>query len=231
MRINRFLLSTGLLAFASGALTQTAMAQLSQKSKSSANTEAQYEVGGGFGESFYQSKSLTSTTATGDAGFNNGIAISAWIGNNMYKKLSGEFHYDYQMNDLKLSSGGTNVTFGGKSHGFHYDVLYHFTDTKAKVRPYVLAGGGFKLYQGTGTESAYQALNKFAVLTNTSELKPMVTFGGGVKFALSSHISLRLEVRDNMSPFISKIILPVNGASPSGWMNNFVPLIGISYVF
>jgi len=207
---------------------QTAMAQLSKKVS---NAEPKFEVGGGIGESFYQSKSLTSSVTSGDAGFNNGLAASFWIGNNMYNKLSGEFHYDYQMNDLKLSSGGTNVTFGGKSHAFHYDLLYHFTKRTAKVRPYVLAGGGFKFFQATGTESAYQALNKLAILTKTNETKPMVTFGGGVKFALSQHINLRLEVRDNMTPFTNKIILPVNGASASGWLNNFVPLIGISFVF
>jgi opacity protein-like surface antigen len=219
---------TALLAMIPGVLMQTAMAQLSKKVS---NAEPKFEVGGGIGGSFYQSKSLTSSVTSGDAGFENGYTGSFWIGNNMYNKLSGEFHYDYQMNDLKLSAGGTNVTFGGKSHAFHYDLLYHFTKRTAKVRPYVLAGGGLKLYQGTGTETAFQALNKLAILTKTSESKPFVTFGGGLKFAVSQHISLRLEVRDNMTPFTKKIILPVNGASASGWLNNFVPLIGISFIF
>lgn len=212
----------------SGALVQTAMAQLSKKAN---KAEPAFEIGGGVGGSFYQSKSLKSSVASGDVGFQNGLTGSFWIGNNMYNKLSGEFHYDYQMNDLKLSSGGTNVTFGGKSHAFHYDLLYHFTKRSAKVRPYVLAGGGFKFFQGTGKESAFQALNKIAILTNTSESKPFVTFGGGLKFSLSQHINVRLEVRDNMTSFTRKIILPVNGANPSGWLNNFVPLIGIGFVF
>ena len=228
MRITRFLLLTALLALIPGVLAQTTTAQ---SKKRASNSEANFEVGGGIAESCYQSKSLTSSVTSGDAGFNNGLGGSIWIGNNMYNKLSGEFHYDYQMNDLKLTSGGTNVTFGGKSHAFHYDLLYHFTKRSAKVRPYVLAGGGFKLYQGTGTESAFQVLSKLAILTKTNEMKPMVTFGGGLKFALSQHVNLRLEVRDNMTQFPTRIILPVNGANPSGWLNNFVPLIGISFVF
>ena len=228
MRITRFLLSAALLTVMSGVSTQTAMAQLSKRVS---NEDPKFEIGGAVGFSFYQSKNVTSASTTGTAGFDNGLAGNVWIGNNMYNKLSGEFHYDYEMNDLKLSSGGTNVTFSGKSHAFHYDVLYHFSKRNAKVRPYVLAGGGFKLYQGTGTESAFQALNKFAILTKTTESKPMVTFGGGVKFALSQHINLRLEVRDNMTAFTSKLILPVNGASTPGWLNNFVPLVGISFVF
>ena len=228
MRITRFLLLTALLALIPGVLAQTTTAQ---SKKRASNSEASFEVGGGIAESFYQSKSLTSSVTSGDAGFNNGLAGSIWIGNNMYNKLSGEFHYDYQMNDLKLTSGGTNVTFGGKSHAFHYDLLYHFTKRSAKVRPYVLAGGGFKLYQGIGTESAFQVLSKLAILTKTNEMKPMVTFGGGLKFALSQHVNLRLEVRDNMTQFPTRIILSVNGANPSGWLNNFVPLIGISFVF
>src|SRR6267143_2167990 len=104
MRITRFLLSTALLAMIPGVLTQTAMAQLSKRAS---NSEAKYEIGGGIGGSFYQSKSLTSSVTRGDAGFENGYTGGFWIGNNMYPKLSGEFHYDYQMNDLKLSSGGT----------------------------------------------------------------------------------------------------------------------------
>jgi hypothetical protein len=217
-----------LLAMIPGVLTQNATAQLSKRVSDS---EPKFEIGGGVGESFYQSKSLASSVTSGDAGFNNGLSGSLWIGNNMYEKLSGEFHYDYQMNDLKLSAGGTNVTFGGKSHAFHYDLLYHFTRRSAKVRPYLLVGGGFKLYQGTGTESAFQALSRLAILTKTNEMKPMVTFGGGIKLALAQHVSLRLEVRDNMTQFPTKVILPVNGANPSGWLNNFVPLIGISFVF
>ena len=57
MRITRFLLSTALLAFIPGVLMQTAMAQLSRKAS---NAEPKFEVGGGIGESFYQSKSLKS---------------------------------------------------------------------------------------------------------------------------------------------------------------------------
>ena len=214
----------------SGVSSQTAMAQLSKRAKSSSE-DPKFEVGGAVGFSFYESKNLTSATATGTAGFEKGLAGNVWIGNNMYNKLSGEFHYDYEMNDLKLSSGGTNVKFSGNSHAFHYDLLYHFTKRTAKVRPYVLAGGGFKLYQGTGTESAFQALSKLAILTKTTEFKPMVTVGGGIKFALSQHINLRLEVRDNITAFTNKLILPVNGASTPGFLNNFVPLVGISFVF
>lgn len=228
MRITRFLLSTAFLAVIPGVLIQTAMAQLNRRVS---NSDPKFEIGGGVGESFYQSKSLTSAVTSGDAGFNNGLSGSFWIGNNMYNKVSGEFHYDYQRNDLNLSAGAANVTFGGKSHAFHYDLLFHFTGRAAKVRPYLLAGGGFKLYQGTGTESAFQVLSKLAILTKTKEMKPMVTFGGGLKFTLSQHVNLRMEVRDNMTPFPTKIILPVNGAHSSGWLNNFVPLIGISFVF
>jgi hypothetical protein len=57
----------------------------------------------------------------------------------------------------------------------------------------------------------------------------MATFGGGVNFKLSSHVSLRAEVRDYLTPFPKELITPAPGAKIGSFLNNIVPMVTISY--
>ncbi len=59
----------------------------------------------------------------------------------------------------------------------------------------------------------------------------MVTFGGGVKYALSPRLSLRVEVRDFLTTFPAKVIAAAPGAHLSGWLHDLVPMIGITFTF
>ena len=189
-----------------------------------------FEIGGGAGGSFYQAKTIRSGNASAKASFENFISASAWLGHDMYQKIGGEVHYDYAQNEMKLASGATTAKFGGRSHAIHYDVMFYGTKRAANVRPYFFAGGGFKLFQGTGTPTAFQGLNSVAVLTEADELKPMVSFGGGVKFRVHKRAWLRAEFRDNLSQFPTKVITPIDG-SDQGWLHNFLILFGISCIF
>ncbi|MBL8223281.1 MAG: hypothetical protein JNL62_28865, partial [Bryobacterales bacterium] len=56
-------------------------------------------------------------------------------------------------------------------------------------------------------------------------------FGAGVKIKVGEKSSLRVEVKDYVSPIPTKIITPNRGAELSGWIHNFVPMVGISYIF
>jgi hypothetical protein len=149
----------------------------------------------------------------------------------MYPKISGEIRYDFLRNDMKLEGSGSKATFGSDSHAVHYDGLFHFTDTTSKVRPFVLAGGGMKLFRGTGAERAFQPLSQIAVLTHTTELTGLLTFGVGLKMQLSDRVSLRLEFRDNLTRFPKKLIAPNRGTGGEGWLNNFAPTGGVSLLF
>ncbi len=86
-------------------------------------------------------------------------------------------------------------------------------------------------FRGVGTESSYQALSNFALLTKTSQWTPVATFGGGVKYAISHRVLLRVEIRDYFSRFPTQVIAPAPGAHLSGWLNDLVPMAGITYVF
>lgn len=195
------------------------------------SSEPRYEFGGGVVGSFYDKKSFTSTGGNADAGFDTGYGASVWVGHHMYPKISGEIRYDFMKNDMVLEGSGAKATFGAESHAIHYDVHFHLTSTGSKVRPFVLVGGGMKMFRGTGEERSFQPLSQIAVLTRTSEITGLVTFGVGVKMQLTDRVLLRIEFRDNMTPFPKKVIAPNRGTGGDGWINNFAPTAGVSVLF
>jgi hypothetical protein len=191
----------------------------------------EWELGahGGFG--FSKNPGVTSTAGVGTAGLKQGPAAGVFAGNNMYERVSGEFHYVYRSSNLRATGAGQEAGFGGDSHIAHYDLLYHTADRDARIRPFVAGGAGLRYYRGTGTESAFQPAARFALLTKTQELKPLVSVGGGVKVAVSDSTYLRLEVRDYVTPFPREVIAPAPGAKLKGWLHDFVPMVGFGVRF
>src|SRR5690349_14224143 len=167
-----------------------------------------FEFGVAGGGSFYNSRQITNSRGNADAGFNNGWAASVNIGNNMYSHLGGEIRYTYLNNEAQLSGGGGKATFSSVGHAVHYDFLLHATDLESNVRPYVAVGGGVKWFSGTGNEVAAQPLSNVALLTKTTEVKGLLSVGGGVKFRLTNRVLLRLDVHDYITPFPTKVITP-----------------------
>jgi hypothetical protein len=185
-------------------------------------------LGGG---GFYTNGSVSSPAGDGDVGFKSGLAVGALIGNNMYKFLGGELRYEYRPGDLKVKSGGTEATFNGESHVMHYDFLFHFTPTGSHIRPFVAAGGGVKVYRGTGTPTLTQPLSRLALLTNTYQTSGLGSVGAGVKIISSKRIGLRVEVHDFITPFPKQVIAPAPGAKITGFLNDFVVMGGVSFFF
>lgn len=187
--------------------------------------------------SFYTDKSVTGRTvgtavAQGVAGLDKGWGASVYIGQNVGNVFGGEFRYDYIKNDLQLTSGSTKVKFGAQAHAVHYDILLHFAPRSSRVRPFVVAGGGLKGFQGTGTETAVQPLANLAYLTRTNQWKPMFTFGAGVKVNLSKSTQFRAEFRDQVSQFPTDVIALAPGASGiGGWIHNYAFLVGLAVLF
>src|SRR5713101_3671048 len=140
-----------------------------------------WELGVLGGGGFYNTASVTSPTGQGDVGFKNAVAAGAYLGSNMYKFLGGELRYEYLPGDLKVSSGGTQATFTGEAHAIHYDFLFHFAPTEAKIRPFGAGGGGVKVYRGTSAATVTQPLQRLALLTNTHETKGLGSVGVGIK--------------------------------------------------
>lgn len=190
---------------------------------------AQWRIGGGGGYGFTTNGTVKTNAGSADAGLKPGPAGTAFVGQDLLPHLGGEIRYTIQFTDLKLKSGGTEFTFGGRTHAISYDLLIYGTRRKSEWRPYALVGGGAKIYEGTGFERAIQPLSQFAILTKTRDIEGMFTFGGGLEWKLSDRVFMRADVRDYVSPVPTKVIFPVGRLS--GWLHNIVPALQIGVGF
>jgi len=198
---------------------------------SSLATHAQQrEFGMLAGGSFLNGLPLHGVSAV-TAGFAPGPTAGALIGHDLYSRWSGEIRYLFEIQDARLRSPGAAATFGSQSHAIHYAILYHARARQARWRPYIEVGGGAKIFRGTGTEVAYRPLMQYAYLTRTQELKPMVVFGGGIKLRLSPRLQARIDFLDYLTRFPQKVIAPAPGVGLNGWLHNFVPTVGIGWMF
>jgi hypothetical protein len=190
-----------------------------------------WEVGGLAGGGFSNGLSVSNAFGSATTGLATGVGFGALLGQNLYPRLSGELRYTYQFNDLRLTGSSESATFKGVIQSLHYDILVHARRSRARVQPFVAGGGGVRVFRGVGTESPYQPLSSFALLTKTNQWSPMVTFGGGIKYAFSPRVLLRAEVRDYFTQFPTKVIAPAPGAHLSGWLHDIVPMVGVTFVF
>ena len=190
-----------------------------------------WEIGGAAGGAFYTSQQVTGATANANATLANGLTASAWLGNDSGRLLGGELRYDFGNSDLKLSSGGQSVQFSAQTHAVHYDFLLHFSPRGSRLRPFVAAGGGVKLYEGTGQQVMYQPLENIAVLTHTTDTVALVSLGAGVKFAVTPSVMIRVDFHDYLNPFPNQVIVPATGAKGGSWLQDFVPEAGLAWTF
>jgi hypothetical protein len=190
-----------------------------------------WELGAGVGGSTYLSHDVKNGGATAQAGLETNVAASVWLDENSQGRWGGEARYDYERGDLKLISGNTKAAFGAESHAMHYDFLVQSGGRESRARIFVAGGGGVKIYRGTGAEQPFQPLSQFALLTKTTDLRPLVSVGAGVKWQISHAVQIRLEVHDYVTPFPKEVITPNLNSSVSGWLHNLVPMGGISYTF
>ena len=188
----------------------------------------QWEVGGTGGAAFLPGVKIASPLGAATTGFQTGIAAGAFVSQNLYPHISGEIHYGFLQSNLKLQSGGTQVTFAGMSHVVHYDLILHTNKKDSRSQYFVAFGGGMRIFTGTGKEAAYQPLSQFAYLTRTQELKPLASVGAGIKYKLSPRVVLRTEFRDYITPFPKTVIAPAPNSKIGSILHTFVPMVGIS---
>jgi hypothetical protein len=194
-------------------------------------TGQQWEFGGSAGYGLFRDVKVTAGAASGSAGFASGVAFGALLGNQMSRWVGGETRYTFRRDDLRVSSGSAQATMRAQSHALHYDVLVHGASKESPVRPFLAAGAGVKFYRGTGAETAFQPLTNLVVLTRTREAQPLISLGGGVKISMSGRALLRLDVRDYLTPIPSSLLAVPPNSRISGWMHDFVFLVGVSTVF
>jgi hypothetical protein len=190
-----------------------------------------WEVGGTAGYGLYHNVTVTNGTASGSAGFDSGVAFGGLLGNEINRLVGGEVRYTYRSDDLQVSSGSTKAKAAAQSHAVHYDVLIHAASKESPVRPFLAVGAGMKLYRGTGAEPAFQPLSNLVVLSHTNEAQPLISVGGGVKFSMSRRSLFRVDFRDYLTPVPTSLLATPPGSRLSGWMHDFVFLVGVSATF
>ncbi|MBZ5617569.1 MAG: hypothetical protein LAQ69_02370 [Acidobacteriia bacterium] len=191
----------------------------------------QHEIGILGGGGFLNSTPVEGAAASVTASFSPGPVAGVLIGHDLYSHWSGEIRYLFEERDARLQSSGTRAGFSGQAHVLDYELVLHARPRMDRVRPYVAAGGGIKVFRGTGAEMAYRPLMEYAYLTRTQELKPMLTVGGGLKLRLGERILARLDFRDQITRFPRRIIAPAPGMTLGGWLHDFVPTVGLSWMF
>jgi hypothetical protein len=153
------------------------------------------------------------------------------FGEERFRYLGGEFRWLIRFGGPELQSNGITVTTPGHTNAITYDFLFHMTPRESRVRPFVAAGAGIKAYTGS-FQDLPQPLSRLAVLRSVTQIEPAISAGGGLKFLLPEHIQLRLDFRALMTPLPNDVIRPIGPSSRiHGWVYDFVPLGGISYVF
>jgi hypothetical protein len=190
-----------------------------------------WEVGaiGGFG--FSPTLQVKASAGTADTGFRNGAVVGVFGAEETRGYWAGEARYLYRFSDLKLSQGASDVRFGAHTHIAEGNFLLHFTKQEARVRPFISFGGGVKIIQGTGVESAAQPLGRYAALTATREVLPVAGVGFGFKLNIRKHLRLRIEGRDYISPAPNEVIAPSPGAALGGVLHDFMGLTSVSYTW
>jgi hypothetical protein len=186
-----------------------------------------WEVGAIGGYGFARNLTLNGPAGTATAGLKDGLAVGAFLADEMYEHFSGEFRYLYRESDLNLSSGAATARFDGRTHIVHMDWLAHFQRRESRARIFLAFGGGVKVLQGTGMESAAQPLGRFAGLTHSQQVLPVGDVGLGLKVSLSRHVRFRLEGRDYISTRPDQVIAPAPGVAFRGVLNDFLALASI----
>lgn len=191
----------------------------------------QREIGVAAGYGVYRNASVYAPAGKATAGFRNRFTVSAVLGEDIYEHVAGEFRYTFQDGDPFLAAGGTKTNIQGQSHAFHYDLLFHVRPKGEKIRPYVAAGVGAKLFVVSGPQNPWAPLREIAVLTTNDEFKLLVSAGGGVKLNMGRNVVVRVDFRDYVTPFPKKLIQPAPYGTARGIFHQFTPLVGVSYLF
>jgi len=190
-----------------------------------------WEAGAAAGTGFNRSSTVTGGAGSAAAGLAAAPCFGLWVGQDVSARFGGEIRYTFRPGDLRLSSGGTKVTFGGQSHLVHYDLLIYGAKARSPIRPFLAMGAGVRLTRGTGTEAPYQPLMQHALLTRTRQVQPVASLGAGLKMTLAKKFVFRAEFRDYVSPFPTKVIAPAGGGKIEGWLHDLVPLVGLGWTF
>jgi hypothetical protein len=198
---------------------------------SSACVAQKWEVGGLGGYGWYHDATISSPAGSATIGITPKGAIGAVFGENLYKYVGGELRWMLIFGKPRINTNGIEVSRPGYSNVIHYDLLIHVTKKEARLRPFLAAGGGVRIYTATGRRDFNQVLTPFATLRPHSEAEGLISAGSGLKYIVTKGLQLRLDFRTYFTPAPKDLFRPIGSTSIHGWVYNFVSTLGVSYLF
>ena len=191
----------------------------------------EWQIGGGGGYGLYRKATVFAPAGQVTAGIRNRFVLTAWLTDDQYEHISGELRYTYQDGDPYLEGSGGRVNLQGQSHALEYDVLWHIRPPEAAIRPFIVTGAGVKRYLVSGPPNPSQPFTDIAQLNDTQDTLFLGVLGAGLSMKLTSHLQLRLDVRDYITKFPKQLISPAPYGTARGLFQQFTPLLGIAYAF
>jgi hypothetical protein len=191
----------------------------------------EWELGATGGYGWNSNPSIVAPVGSIQSGFTSRGVMGVVFGQNMYEHVGGEVRWLYQFGGPELRFQGQQVNATGHSNLITYDLLFHLTNREARIRPFLAGGAGVKIFTGNQLRAVGLPGVGSAVLIPCTQVEPAISVGGGLKYRVAKHGLLRLDFRTYMSPLPDRILRPIGLAQVHGWVYNFVPLGGISYVF
>jgi hypothetical protein len=192
-------------------------------------TAQDWEAGGAAGFGFYRSVAISGLTSSGSAGFGPRFVLGAVAGKSFAEHLAIEGRYIYQDGDLQIRGRGTEANLDGDSSALLGELVCSLLRRHAWLRPYFAAGGGVKVYRGTQNAAADEPLMDLALLHHATQAVALVSYGGGVKWHFAEHWWARLDLRDYVTPFPTRVISAAPGVHLNGRLHDFVPTLGLSW--
>jgi hypothetical protein len=190
-----------------------------------------WEFGGEFGVGLSDSPAIANPNGSVQSGFRTSGAASLVWARNASQYFGGELRYTFRSGGPKLTSGSLLASSGGYSNVITYDLVLHLDSRESRMRPYIAVGTGIKIFSSSGQESPSQPLAYAAILIPGTQIEPLVSTGGGLKYLLKPGIQLRLDFRLHLSPLPNDLIRPTARSAIHGWTYDLVPMVGIGYTF
>jgi hypothetical protein len=200
---------------------------------SSACLAQPWELGANGGFGWYVYPTITNSSGSVRAGVPAKGAIGVTLTENINNHIGGEINYLLRWGGPQLRFDGTQANLSGHTNAVTYDFLFYTVPHESAIRPFVSGGAGIKVYTGNGQRflDINQPLANFALLRPITQVEPAISVGGGVKFTFANHAQVRIELRTYMTPLPDLVFRPTGLSKIRGWLYDFVPLGGISYVF
>jgi opacity protein-like surface antigen len=135
--------------------------------------------------------------------------------------LSGEANYGYDRNTQRYFSAGGGSRVQSDVHTATAAALVSLPFRIARLNPYVLGGGGSLVFHPTGNAGGFMS-------GADTQAKGAFLYGGGVNYALTSHLSLLAEYRGYVYKDADFGVRALNTGS---WTHTAQPSAGIAFRF